>query len=148
MKDLAENGSYAVTNDIKKKLSKVFWAGYCDDYFTKETIYKTNQKYGYTVDTHTAVAFKVYEDYVKNSGDNTKTVIASTASPYKFAKSVLSAIGEELCEDEFAVLKMLSDKTKTEIPAPIKNLEKATVRFKNIAEKQDMPEVVLNYLGL
>lgn len=146
--ELAEKGIFEIDDTMKAQVKELFYGGCCDDEKTISTISKVFKEYGYLADTHTAVALAVYEDYLKATGDDIPVVIASTASPYKFAKSVLSAIGEELSEDEFAVLKKLSDKTKTEIPAPIKNLEKATVRFKNIAEKQDMPEVVLNYLGL
>ena len=106
------------------------------------------EEYGYLADTHTAVALAVYEDYVAATGDSIPVVIASTASPYKFAKSVYSAIGGEVTNDEFKVLNDLSEETKTEIPAPIKALETATVRFNNVCESEQMPKVVLEYLGL
>ena len=92
---LAKEGRYEVSDDVKKALSEEFCAGFCDDEQTKATIKEIYDKYSYTCDTHTAVAVKVYEDYKKATGDDTVTVIASTASPYKFSGSVLSAIGAE-----------------------------------------------------
>ena len=74
--------------DIKEE----FAAGFCDDGQTKATIHSVYETYSYTCDTHTAVAVKVYKDYKETSGDTTKTVIASTASPYKFSAAVLEAL--------------------------------------------------------
>ncbi len=149
MKDLAETGSYTVTNDIKKKLSKVFWAGYCDDYFTKETIYKTNQKYGYTVDTHTAVAVDVYNQYKTETGDETPAVIVSTASPFKFNQSVLSALGKdpETCGlDDFQLLDLLSNVSGMEIPTSLKELKKAEKRFCGVCEKTQLLDTVSEFI--
>ena len=92
---LAKTGRYEVSEDVKKALFDEFYAGCCDDEQTKATIKEYYEKFSYTCDTHTAVAVKVYEDYVKATGDKTKTIIASTASPYKFSGSVLSAIGKD-----------------------------------------------------
>ena len=82
------------------------------------------------------------------SGDNKPVVIASTASPYKFANDVLSAIENNVSGNEFEKLEILSNKTNTDIPLPIKNLKNAQVRFQNISEKEDMPKVVLEFLGI
>lgn len=145
---LAENGTFEIDDDMKSAVQNLFYGGCCDDENTLKTIEKVFREYGYLADTHTAVALAVYDEYLKSTGDDAPVVIASTASPYKFAKSVLSAIGGKISSDEFKVLSDLSEATKTEIPAPIKNLENATVRFKNVAQTQDMPKVVLEYLGL
>ena len=91
---LAEKGTYEVTDAVKAKLTEQFYGGFCDDAETKATIAELYQKYGYTCDTHTAVAVKVYEDYRKETGDTTKTLIASTASPFKFSASVLDALAK------------------------------------------------------
>ncbi|MBO5104404.1 MAG: threonine synthase, partial [Ruminococcus sp.] len=85
---LSAEGRYEVSDEIKAKISEEFFAGFCDDVQTKNTIHEIYEKYSYTCDTHTAVAVKVYEDYKKLTGDTTKTVIASTASPYKFSNAV------------------------------------------------------------
>ncbi len=145
---LSENGTFKIEGEMLEKLQNIFYGGCCDDDKTKATIKEIFEKYGYLSDTHTAVAFSVYEDYVKATGDNTPVVIASTASPYKFAKSVLSALGEATDMDEFDILDNLSEFTKTDIPAPISNLKTAKVRFSNCAEKQDMAKVVFDFLNI
>ena len=91
---------------------------------------------------------KVYKQYVTETGDDRPTVIASTASPYKFANSVLSAVSDKKADTEFDTVKLLSSETKTEIPAPIKALETAEVRFKNLCEKEEMLSAVYKALGI
>lgn len=145
---LSENGKFAVTDEVKASLSSLFWGGCCDDKETKATIGKYFEDYGYLADTHTAVALNVYEQYVKATGDNRPTVIASTASPYKFAKSVLSSVTDEKADSEFAEVKLLSEITRTEIPEPIAALENKTARFKDICEKQDMLNAVYSSLNI
>jgi len=149
MKELKEKGEYNVGADIKKKINKIFWGAYCDDYYTKECIYKINKEYGYTVDTHTAVAIDVYNQYVNETGDNTKTVIASTASPFKFNQSVLSALGkdEEIEEmNDFALLDMLSEISGENIPEGLKNLKNAKIRFDKVIDKKNMVLEVMDFL--
>lgn len=145
---LSKDGKFAVTDEVRSLLSSLFWGGCCDDEKTKETIGKYFEVYGYLADTHTAVALNVYEQYVKATGDDRPTVIASTASPYKFAKSVLSSVTDEKADTEFAEVKLLSEKTATEIPAPIAALENATARFTDICEKENMLEAVYNSLNI
>ncbi len=145
---LATEGTFKIDGDILAKLQDLFYGGCCDDIRTKSTIKKVFDEFGYLSDTHTAVALAVYEDYVENTGDNTPVIIASTASPYKFANDVYSALGGNSDSDEFGILEALSVDTKTEIPTPISNLKSADIRFKNVAEKQEMPKVVLQFLGI
>ena len=145
---LSSNGCFTVDAEFKNILNELFWGGYCDDNMTLETIGKYFKEYGYLCDTHTAVALNVYEQYVEKTGDDKPTVIASTASPYKFAKSVLSAVSSKKGNDEFDTVKVLSEETKTEIPSPIKALENADVRFKEICEKEDMLESVYKALNI
>ena len=103
----------------------------------------------YLCDTHTAVAVNVYKQYVSETGDNTPVILASTASPYKFAQSVLTAVTDEkLPEDEFAMVDELSAKTKTAIPAPLAELKNAEVRFTFECEVDEMPKAVLDSLGI
>ena len=113
---LAKTGRYEVSEDVKKALFDEFYAGCCDDEQTKATIKEYYEKFSYTCDTHTAVAVKVYEDYVKATGDKTKTIIASTASPYKFSGSVLSAIGKDTDKDEFDLVDELAECSKLPVP--------------------------------
>ena len=146
--ELSKTGSFTVDDDIKAKINELFWGGYCDDSKTLETIGKYFKEYGYLCDTHTAVALNVYEQYVKETGDDKTTVIASTASPYKFAKSVLSAVSDKKGNDEFDTVNILSEVTKTDIPAPIKALENAQVRFKEICDKDDLLTSVYKALNI
>ena len=149
MKELSEKGCYTVDEDVKAKLQQLFCGGFCDDGNTKATIGSLYENENYLADTHTAVAVNVYEQYVKESGDTTPTVIASTASPYKFAKSVLSAVSSDtLPEDEFAAVDTLSAKTKTAVPAPLAALKNAEERFSLTCDADEMPQVVLNGLHI
>ena len=147
-KDLSDTGTFTVSDEVKAKMGDHFFGGCCDDDATLETIKELFEEYGYLCDTHTAVAMNVYKQYVKTTGDNRPTVIASTASPYKFANSVLSAVSENKADSEFETVRILSNDTKTEIPAPIKALENAEVRFKDICEKDDMLAQVYKALGI
>lgn len=146
--DLSASGTFTVSEEIKTKMGELFWGGCCDDKATLETIKELFSEYGYLCDTHTAVAMNVYKQYVKTTGDDRATVIASTASPYKFANSVLSAVSDKKAESEFETVRLLSEITGTEIPEPIKALENATVRFKEICEKDDMLSAVYGALGI
>ncbi len=145
---LSQNGTFTVGDEIKSKMTELFWGGCCDDNDTLETIKSLFNEYGYLCDTHTAVAMNVYKQYVEKTGDDIPTVIASTASPYKFANSVLSAVSDKKGQSEFDTVKVLSDVTKTEIPGPIAALETATVRFKEICEKDDMLNAVYSALNI
>ena len=145
---LQESGKYIVDKDIFGKLQSLFYGGSCDDGQTVETIRGVYEKYGYLCDTHTAVAFGVYNKYLAETGDDRPTVIASTASPYKFAKSVLSAVSDEKADDEFGYVRLLSKVTDTEIPKPIAALENAQVRFNDVCEKDALSSVVLSCLAI
>ncbi len=146
---LATEGKYEVTDDVKAILKDEFYAGCCNDEETKATIDEIFKKYSYICDTHTAVAVKVYEDYAKATGDNTKTVIASTASPYKFSNSVLDALGEfDANADEFELVDKLAEITKLEVPNSLAELKNKEVRFTNSINKDNMKEFVLETLGI
>ena len=147
MKELAGKGRYELPKDVLAKLQSEFFGGYCDEKGTEETIGKLFKEYNYLADTHTAVAANVLEQYRKATGDNTLTVVASTASPYKFAASVLPALtAEAIPADGFAQLEMLAKLSNTPIPAPLANLKGCEVRHKNCIEKSDMAEFVLDFL--
>lgn len=146
--DLSSKGKYTVDGEIKEKLNSLFWAGCCDDEATIKTIGEYFNLYGYLCDTHTAVAVNVYDQYVKETGDTRPAVIASTASPYKFCDSVLTAVTDKKADSEFGNVKLLSELTKTSVPKPIKDLENATVRFKEICEKDQMLKAVYKALGI
>ncbi len=144
---LAKSGKYSVTGEVHEKIKADFWAGYCDDEHTKKAIRKVFDEYSYLMDTHTAVAYSVYEDYKKQTGDGTKTIIASTANPYKFGAAVSDALGLPAeGADDFAVIEALSAKTGTPIPAPLAATKGKPVRFTDSVEKKDMPAAVLDFL--
>ncbi len=146
---LASEGRYEVTDEVKAKLADEFWAGCCNDDETKETINAVYGKYSYTCDTHTAVAVKVYEDYKKATGDTTKTVIASTASPYKFSAAVLEALeGAESDIDEYAKVDRIAELSKLPVPAALADLKNKPLRFNDVIEKSDQKQYVLRTLGI
>lgn len=149
MQELSANGQYTVDEAVKSKLTELFYGGFCDDEHTQQTIHDLYQEENYLCDTHTAVAVNVYQQYVAETADTTPSIIASTASPYKFAKSVLEAVSTEaLPADEFAMVEALSAQTKTPIPAPLAALREAEVRFTFECKVDEMPQTVLNSLSI
>lgn len=149
MTELSETGKYQVSSDVFDKIRDIFWAGCCDDYFTKVCIYNTNKYYNYTADPHTAVAIDVYNQYKLQTEDETKTVIASTASPYKFNASVLSAMGKDsemTGKDDFELLELLSEASGTKIPKNLKNLKNRKQRFTDVCKKDEMLDVIKDFL--
>ena len=146
---LSSEGRYEVTDDVKAKLRDEFCAGYCDDAQTKATIRDIYEKYGYTCDTHTAVAVKVYNDYKAATGDTTKTVIASTASPYKFSAAVLEALEGRVSDiDEYDKVDRIAELSKLDIPAALADLRNKPERFSDVIEKSDQKDYVLGKLGV
>ena len=147
---LAEKGTYEVTDAVKAKLTEQFYGGFCDDAETKATIAELYQKYCYTCDTHTAVAVKVYEDYRKETGDTTKTLIASTASPFKFSASVLDALGKKPADgtDEYDMVELLHEVSSMEIPQSLAALKTKPRRFDGSIDKSEMQQFVLQELHL
>lgn len=156
MKSLDTEKVYEVSDKVKAGL-EAFYGGFCTEEETLDTIAKLWTEEKYLTDTHTAVAYKVYQDYVKETGDKTPTVIASTASAYKFAESVAKAIG--LDENKVKVLaksgekatgfdyvKALAVETGVKIPSGLKDLELKPVIHNSVCEKHEMPEVVLGAL--
>ncbi len=146
---LAAEGRYEVSDDIKAAMSDLFYGGYCDDEATKATISSIYKTYGYTCDTHTAVAVKVYEDYKAETGDTTKTLIASTASPYKFSSSVLSALdSSRTSDDEYAMVDTLAELSGIPVPTSLSELKTKERRFTGSIDKTEMKQFVLGELGL
>ena len=145
---LKNEGKYEVSPDVKEKISQLFYAGCCNDEETKAAIKDCFDSYSYLMDTHTAVAYKVYTDYKKETGDDTKTVIASTANPYKFGAAVYSAVGGDCTGlDEFTVIEKLEEKTGTVIPQPLAATKNKEVRFKGVIEREAMPKAVTDFLN-
>ncbi len=143
-------GTYKVTDEVKNKVSELFAAGSCDDEKTKIAINETYKNYNYLSDTHTAVAISVCEAYINKTGDTTPTVIASTASPFKFSKAVLSALegDSKTYPDEFSTVNSLELFSKNTAPSQLSALKEKKVRFTKTADKSEMAQVVFDMLGI
>lgn len=146
MEALAAQGRYQVSDKIRAGLDAAFWAGSCGEEDTAATIGRYYREYGYLIDTHTAVAANVMEQYRAATGDTTPTVFVSTASPYKFCDSVLKAIGEAPAGDGVELLDQLHAVTGTAVPRRLAALRGKQRRFDLSCEKQAMDGVVLNFL--
>ena len=172
MSELDQKGYYQVSEEIRRGMS-CFYGGYCDAEETVETIGNVYDEYGYLMDTHTAVAYKVYENYVKETGDETPTIIASTASPYKFGVSVAKAIGAAAAcgasggsgaaapagevsqgasssdgSSELDLLDAVAEKTGVPVPAGLAGLRTKEIRHRDVIDKEEMEKAVAGALGL
>ena len=146
MKKLAETGKYEVSEDIKAKLKKLFFAGFCDDAKTQKVIAKLWKERKYLVDPHTAVAFDVLEQYRTESGDETPAIVVSTASPFKFCDNVLGALGVTDLKQGTDILGQLSELTGISAPAPLAALAGKEIRFTENTAKEHMADQVLEML--
>ena len=147
LNDLNEKGVYEIDYDMRKNLSS-FYAGYSKEDVVSKTIKEVFDKFGYLLDTHTAVAYSCYEKYVEDTKDITKTVIVSTASPYKFSKDVINSIQSIDCNlDDFEIINKLSDLSKTKIPGPIEKLKELEIRHNITCEKDELKSEILKFLG-
>jgi len=149
MRSLSQNGSYTVSDAVKTTLQQDFYGGCCDDAQTAKTIADNFRDKGYLMDTHTAVAVSVYEQYRCETGDTTPTVIASTANPYKFSSSVLEALDVDMTGmDEFDKVDALHNTTGAPVPTPLASLSDKQVRFTDVCDKETMEDAVLKAIGI
>lgn len=140
--NLKSIGNYGIDEEMHNSLKNNFYGGYCNEIDTLKTIEEVNRKYKYIMDTHTAVAYKVYKNYIRDIEDKTKTIVISTASPYKFAKSVLEGLGAN-CEAEGAdLIYELSKYYEDEIPAGINGIEKEAIMHSNNINNDEMKNAV------
>ena len=149
MKQLQTTGKYDITADMKNKLDD-FYGNYTSEQETAEVIKTLYEKTGYIIDTHTAVAAGVYGKYKAQTGDNdTKTVIASTASPFKFTRSVMNAIDSKYDSmEDFELVDELSKLGNVKVPQAIEEIRTAPVLHDTVCEVDQMPSVVKKYLGM
>ncbi|WP_429145429.1 threonine synthase [Anaerotaenia torta] len=148
MKALSARGAYDITPQMKANLAG-FFGGWASGAETREAIAKAYKEHGYVIDTHTAVAAGVYDKYAAETGDTTKTVIVSTASPYKFGSSVLEALGlPEIPKDDYEQALLLAEVSKTEIPKAVEELRMAPVRHTKICDTEEMQEMVKEILKI
>ncbi len=150
MNKLSADGKYTVSNELISKIQSIFDAGYTSEENVDKTIKALFDDYGYLCDTHTAVAVKVYDEYVSTTGDDIPTVIDSTASPYKFSASVLNAVtaGNVPDLDEFEMVDELNRVTGADVPKPLESLKDKEVRFNEVCSKSDMSRMVFKLLNL
>ena len=150
MDSLNSKGEYCVDEKMIADIKKYFSADFATEGDVENTIREQFENYSYLLDTHSAVAVKVYLDYVHKTGDDIPTVIDSTASPYKFSKAVLNAVksGNIDSADEFDMVDELNKVSSLEVPEPLKSLKNKTVRFTDVCNKSDMSEMVFRLLKL
>ncbi len=149
MTALTKEGVYEITPQMQEKL-KDFYGNYASEEETAEAIRTLYEKTGYILDTHTAVASSVYGKYkAETKDDQTATVIASTASPFKFSRSVMDAIDPKYdAMEEFELIDELSKIGNVKIPNAIEEIRNAPVRHKATCEVVEMPKVVKEFLGM
>ena len=146
MEQLADSGKYRVNDEMLEKIHDLFWAGSCSEEDTLATICNYFEEQEYLIDTHTAVAANVLAQYRAETGDMAQAVFVSTASPYKFCNYVLQAINEEPWGEGVELLTQLHDASGVKIPERLAALGSKEVRFTQSTEKQNMEQVVLDYL--
>lgn len=148
MEALKTTGKYTITDDMKAKLAD-FTGGWASEEDTAKEIKRVYDETGYVMDTHTAVASSVYHTYKDNTNDDTKTIIASTASPYKFGTSVMSAIDKKYeGMDDFALIDELCKTSGVKIPNAVEEIRTAPVLHDTVCETEDMQKTVEKILGL
>ena len=148
MKSLSSDGKYTITDDMKANLSS-FESGYATEAQTASKIKSLYENTGYIIDTHTAVAGYVYDEYKKKTGDDAVTVIASTASPFKFSRSVMSAIDSKYdSQEDFALIDELSKLANVKVPGAVEEIRNAEVIHNTVCEKEDMAKEVKAFLNI
>ena len=148
MRQLQEDGKYTITEEMWEQLSD-FYGNYASEGETASIIREFYQTSGYIMDTHTAVAASVYKKYREETGDRTKTVIASTASPYKFTRSVMAAIDEKYKDKpDFTLVDDLAALSGTAVPKAIEEIRTAPVLHKTVCEIEEMQAAVKGFLKI
>ena len=147
MDELKNDGVYNVSKDEKLTLDKEFFAGYTDEEECKETIAEVFDEYGYVLDPHTSVAYDVAMDFIDCEKNDNPVVILSTASPYKFAHDVLSAIKGKAPADAFKAAEILSQETAAPIPSNILSLKEKERRFTKVIDRNDTVDAVMEFIS-
>lgn len=149
MQELSSDGKYEITAEMKDKM-KDFYGNYASEEETAQTIKDLYEKTGYVIDTHTAVAATVLHKYRKATGDETKAVVASTASPFKFTRSVMDAIDKEKYDSmsDFELVDELSRIANVTVPNAIEEIRTAPVLHDTVCDKEEMKAVVMKFLGI
>jgi threonine synthase len=145
MQALQNEQRYQVGGKTKEGLNR-FYGGFATEEEIEAAIGSFYRGQGYLMDTHTAAAYKVYQDYLAETGDDTPAVITATASPYKFAGSVSRALGLPVAEDEFSAIQRLAEKTGVPVPAGLQNLKERPVRHTRTVAPEAMSDTVMHTL--
>ncbi len=149
MDQLTTRGWYQISHDALDRLQSLFYGGFADRLETSKAIKEAFEKYGYLLDPHSAVGYSVLQKYRGESGDPTPTVLASTASPFKFNRAVLEAIGRDASQkDEFSLLQELSSITGRVVPAKLAELKFLPELHQGVCEQEGMAKVILKFLGM
>ena len=149
MKELSETGMYHVSPEVVQKVKNSFFGGACEDDAAAQVIRDLWEREHYLCDPHTAVGVEVYRQYVKETGDSaTPTVIASTASPYKFTKSVLESLGTPIPADEFEAMEVLQNFSGTEAPRQLWDLREKPVRFRETVSQAQAEHFIRATVGI
>lgn len=148
MKSLVETGKYEVSHQMKEKLVD-FVGGYASEGDTAKAIKDLYQSDQYIIDTHTAVAVSVYNKYKTETNDTTKTLIISTASPYKFTRSVMNAIDEGYdALSEFELVDELCKLSSVKVPQAIEDIRTAPILHTRVCDVTEMKASVSDILNL
>lgn len=148
MRSLSETGKYEITDEMRAGLSD-FYGNFAGEDVTAAEIARVYDDCGYVIDPHTAVASAVYQKYLSDTNDDKTTVIASTASPYKFTRSVMKALGRDRADaSDIDLTDDLKKVSKVDIPDAIKEIKEAPVRHDIVCDIEDMPKEVLKFLGI
>lgn len=137
MDDLNQNGVYEISSDLLERIQDVFKAGWLNEDEVLDTIKTCFEQTGYLLDTHTAIGYGVYKEYQKTSGDETKTIILATASPYKFADSVYKALTDQSLS-EYQAIEAVYEKTGVDIPKPLVQLDQKEILHQKVIDKDDI----------
>ena len=151
MSELQEKGHFAVGQEVQKAMQEILWAGFATEEETLAALKETYTSKGYTLDPHTAVGMKVYQQYIAETGDETVTVLDATASPFKFTASVLQALtGSQLSSagDEFALLRELSRQSGLPIHPALQDLEQKPILHQRVCNKEEIKKEVKDILNI
>lgn len=148
MDALSKDGKYTITDAMKTKLAD-FYGNFAGEEETAQTIRRIYETAGYIIDTHTAVAASVYQKYKRDMRDDKKTLLASTASPFKFTRSVMNAIDHSYDEmTDFELVDELARIARVKVPQAIEDIRSAPVLHDTVVEKDEMKGIVRKILGI
>jgi threonine synthase len=149
MKSLTEDGAYTIPREALDRLQSLFYGGFAGHQETSRAIRSAYEKHGYLMDPHTAVGYSVLEKYREESGDSTPALLVSTASPFKFNRAILEALGRDISrKDEFSLLQELSSITGQPIPSKLAEIKSLPERHRDVCRKEEMAETLYQFLKI